>query len=183
MTLDDAVADGFGAPIFCFQKKRGHRNPLLPDIEFLTNDFYRDPSFIDTIPYEKKIARAVFSGSTTGGHITPSIARALSLPRLRAAGYFQGNERVDFRLPNIVQAGPEAQAILETMPFCRKPVLDWKEQLQRRFILSIDGNGATCSRVVIALLSNSVLLKYDSDNIMYYFEGHAAVGAFCSGNR
>ena len=113
----------------------------------------------------------MFSGSTTGGHITPSIARALSLPRLRAAGYFQGKERVDFRLPNIVQAGPEAQAILETMPFCRKPLLDWKEQLQRRFILSIDGNGATCSRVVIALLSNSVLLKYDSDNIMYYFEG------------
>ena len=102
---------------------------MLPDIEFLTNDFYRDPSFIDTIPYDKKIARAVFSGSTTGGHITPSIARALSLPRLRAAGYFQGNERVDFRLPNIVQAGPEAQAMLETMPFCRKPRLDWTEQL------------------------------------------------------
>ncbi|MFY9971579.1 MAG: glycosyl transferase family 90 [Roseiarcus sp.] len=171
MTLDDVVADGFGAPIFCFQKKRRHRNPLLPDIEFLTNDFYRDSSFIDTVPYDKKIARAVFSGSTTGGHITPGVARALSLPRLRAAGYFQGNERVDFRLPNIVHATPEAHAILETMPFCRKPLLDWKEQLQRRFILSIDGNGATCSRIVIALLSNSVLLKYDSDNTMYYFEG------------
>jgi tetratricopeptide (TPR) repeat protein len=171
MTLDDVVADGFGAPIFCFQKKRRHRNPLLPDIEFLTNDFYRDSSFIDTIPNDKKIARAVFSGSTTGGHITPGVARTLSLPRLRAAGYFQGNERVDFRLPNIVHATPEAQALLEKMPFCRKPRLDWKEQLQRRFILSIDGNGATCSRVVITLLSNSLLLKYNSDNIMYYFEG------------
>ena len=171
MTLDDAVADGLGAPIFCFQKKRRHRNPLLPDIEFLTNDFYRDHSFIDPIPYEKKSARAVFSGSTTGGHITPAVARALTLPRLRAAAYFQGNERVDFRLPNIVHATPEAQALLETMTFCRKPRLDWEEQLQRRFILSIDGNGATCSRVVIALLSNSVLLKYDSDNTMFYFDG------------
>jgi hypothetical protein len=124
----------------------------LPDIDFLVNDFYRDQSFIDTVPYEKKTARAVFSGSTTGGHITPSVACTLSLPRLRAAGYFQGNDRVDFRLPNIVHATPEAQTLLEAMPFCRKPRLDWKEQLQRRFILSIDGNGATCSRVVIGLL-------------------------------
>ncbi len=171
MTLNDEVADGFGAPIFCFQKKRGHQNPLLPDIEFLTNDFYRDPSFIDTIPYEKKNARAVFSGSTSGGYITAAVARTLALPRLRAAGYFQGNERVDFRLPNIVHATPEAQALLEKMPFCRKPRLDWKEQLQRKFVLSIDGHGATCSRVVIALLSNSVLLKYNSDNILFYFDG------------
>jgi hypothetical protein len=57
------------------------------------------------------------------------------------------------------------------MPFCRKPLLSWEEQLRRRFILSMDGNGATCSRVVITLLSNSVLLKYDSDDILYYFGG------------
>ncbi len=170
MTLNDEVAGGLSAPIFCWQKNRRHRNPLLPDIDFLMNDFYGDPSFFDTIPYEKKIARAVFSGSTTGGHITPAVARTLALPRLRAAKYFQDNERVDFRLPNIVQATPEAKALLETAPFCRKPQLDWKEQLQRRFILTIDGNGATCSRIVIALLSNSVLLKYDSDNTMYYFD-------------
>jgi hypothetical protein len=171
MTLDDETLDGFDAPVFCFQKKRGDRKPLLPDIDFLLYDFYRDPSFIDTVPYDEKIARAVFSGSTTGGHITPSVVRTLSLPRIRAAAYFQGHARVDFRLPNIVHATPEAQALLETMPFCSKPRLDWKEQLQRKFILSIEGNGATCSRVVITLLSNSVLLKYNSESILYYFEG------------
>ena len=107
-----------------------------------------------------------------GEEITLSVARDLSLPRLRAAGFFQGNERVDFRLPHIVQVTEqEAQALLETMPFCRKPFLSWEEQLRRQFILSMDGNGATCSRVVIALLSNSVLLKYDSDDILYYFDG------------
>ena len=40
MTLDDAVADGFGAPIFCFQKKRGHLKSAaaghrFPDQRFL----------------------------------------------------------------------------------------------------------------------------------------------------
>jgi hypothetical protein len=49
--------------------------------------------------------------------------------------------------------------------------LRWKDQFERRFILSMDGNGATCSRVVIALMSNSVLLKYHSDNVLYYFDG------------
>ena len=53
--------------------------------------------------------RAVFSGSTPGGHITRGVARTLSWPRLRAAGYFPAKERVDFRLPNIVQATPEAR--------------------------------------------------------------------------
>jgi hypothetical protein len=172
LNLKDEVPDrDFPAPVFCFHKKRGLRNPLLPDIDFLYNNFYGDPKFLDNLPYEEKLPCAVFAGSTTGGVITPTVARALSMPRLRAAGYFQGNERVDFRLTTIVQCTPEARALLETMPFCRKPRLDWTEQLQRRFILSMDGNGATWSRVVLALLSNSVLLKYDSDFIVYYYGG------------
>jgi hypothetical protein len=35
----------------------------------------------------------------------------------------------------------------------------------------MDGNGATCSRVAIALMSQCVLLKYNSDRVLYYFGG------------
>ncbi len=172
MDVGDAHSEDFSAPVFCFQKKREGRHPLLPDIDFLTFDFYSNKSILDIIPYEEKTAGAVFSGSTTGAYISADIARTLSMPRLRAAGFFQDHERVDFRLPVVAQVlSPEAQALLEAMPFCRKPRLDWQEQFQRRFILSMDGNGATCSRVLISLLSNSVLLKYDSDKMLYYFWG------------
>ena len=38
----------------------------------------------------------------------------------------------------------------------------------------MDGNGATCSRVVIALKSNSALIKYRSDYGLYYFPAMVA---------
>jgi hypothetical protein len=171
MTVHDVALDS-DVPVFSFQKRFGKRNPLLPDIDFLDYDFYEDGSSYDKNDYSEKLPGAVFSGSTTGGAITPAVARALALPRLRAAAFFAGHPRVDFRLPSIVQvSSPEALTILQAEPFCQKSRLEWNQQLQLRFIISMDGNGACCSRVVRALLSNSILLKYDSDNILYYFSG------------
>jgi len=172
MGLGDMLPVPPTVPLFCFQKERGARSLLVPDIDFLVSNFYEAESFIDTNPYMQKSANAVFAGGTTGGMIDVETARNLSTPRLRAAGYFNGNPRVDFRLPGITQVrSPEAQAILEVLPFCQKPRLPWPQQFRSRFVISMDGNGATCSRVVVALQSNSVLLKYDSDHVLYYFGG------------
>lgn len=49
--------------------------------------------------------------------------------------------------------------------------MSWDEQLMSRYIISIDGNGATCSRVVYALKSNSILFKVNSIYNLYYFDG------------
>jgi hypothetical protein len=172
MTMDDLVHDELAVPMFSFQKKRGTRSLLMPDIDFLINGFFENAGFTDPHRYRDKNATAVFTGTTTGGWISSEVARNLSLPRLRAAGYFDGNVRVDFRLPAIGQATTEeARALLSAQPFCQKERLPWTEQFKSRFIISIDGNGATCSRVAIVLLSNSVLLKYKSEHVLYYFGG------------
>ncbi len=158
-------------PVFCFQKRIEQRGILLPDIDFLVFDFYAGEHFRDDVHYEDKMADAIFSGSTTGGEITPAMARECALPRLRAARFFQDHGRVRFRLPNIVQTTEEAaRAILAEMPFCQGEPVQWKAQFQRRYLLSMDGNGATCSRVAIALRSQSVLMKYDSPDLLYYFQ-------------
>jgi len=175
-TLGVCIADGlgvdYGVPLFCFQKKPRETSILLPDIDFLLSDFHRGEQYIDTIAYDAKIPKAVFAGSTTGGTITPEVARTYGLPRLRAAKFFAGSETVDFRLPGITQcSSEEAEAILKTHSFCRAQPMSWQRQLRHRFIISMDGNGATCSRVAIALHSNSVLLKYNSDNVLFYFGG------------
>jgi hypothetical protein len=175
-TLALAIGDNnqleIGAPIFSFQKRRGGREVLLPDIDFLTHDFYRGPEHRDDQPFTDKSDRAIFVGSTTGGTITPEIARTCGLPRLAAARFFTGSSRVEFTLPSIVQcSNVEARQILEQMEFCRQPRLSWREQLKRKCLISIDGNGAACSRVVLALKSNSALLKYESDHLLYYFNG------------
>ncbi len=172
MGMEDALASQFDVPLFCFQKRAGWNNILLPDIDFLMHDFYVGAETQDLLAYEEKQPGAVFVGSTTGGLITPSVARNLSLPRLRAAHFFADSTNVDFRLPVICQCTtPEAEALLRAQPFHQRPVMNWAQQLQRRMLISIDGNGATCSRVAISLHSNSVLLKYASDQVLYYFGG------------
>ena len=94
------------------------------------------------------------------------------MPRLRAARYFQGHQRIGFFLPAIVQCDTaETRQILEEMAFCQEQRVSWQEQFTRRFVISMDGNGATCSRVAIALRSNSVLIKYASAEMLYYFHG------------
>ena len=170
--VGDKVTSVETVPVFCFQKESGATTLLLPDIDFLMNDFYEGAAHADTTAYESKIRQAVFAGATTGRLITPDVARDLSTPRLRAAAYFSGREDVDFRLPKIVQCTtPEVEAMLRAQPFCQTAFMPWSDQLRRRFIISIDGNGATCSRVAIALLSDSVLLKYDSHDVLHYFGG------------
>ena len=170
------VADKVGfipdVPVFCFQKSNEENTILLPDIEFLLTSFYEKPAFEDTIAYADKVHGAVFVGGTSGGMITPEIARNFGLPRLRAAQFFQDHPKIEFILPRIVQCvSDEAREILEKMPFCQHDTKRWKDQLTRRFIISMDGNGAACSRVAVALKSNSVLLKYSSSDILYYFHG------------
>jgi hypothetical protein len=170
--LADGLPSPFDAPVFCFQKPAGWNNVLLPDIDFLANAFYERAAFHDDLPYERKEPGAVFAGGTSGALITPEIARTLASPRLRAAAYFTHSKTVDFRLPTIVQCtSQEAEEILRAQKFCQRGALSWQEQFRRRFLISMDGNGATCSRVAVALMSQCVLLKYHSDRVLHYFGG------------
>jgi hypothetical protein len=166
----DKVTERVDVPVFAFQKRRGEASILLPDIDFLNHGFYAAPRYQDTRDYRSKRQSAIFVGSTSGGRVTPDAARNCTLPRLRAAHFFEANPRVEFLLPQIVQTtAEEAAEILRQRTFCQAGYMPFPEQLRHRFVISMDGNGATCSRVAITLKSNSVLLKYDSDDLLYYF--------------
>ena len=157
-------------PVFAFHKPRGNRSLLLPDPDFLASRFYSGAQERDTLDYAQKTCTAVFYGSTTGGLITADVVRRLSNPRLRGFAAFRNHPRVTFRLPTIVQCDSEATAaMLREMGAGDGRTATWAEQLRHRFIISVDGNGATWARVARALLSNSVLLKYDSPHVQYYY--------------
>jgi hypothetical protein len=131
---------------------------------------YSSDGYFDHIPYNKKSIKAIFVGSTTGGGLI-SIDRIKhhSVPRINSALYFKNNKYCDFKLPNIVHCDNQETENFIKNNICSSPMLSWDDQLKYRFLISIDGNGATCSRVNKSLMSNSVLLKYDSDSILYYF--------------
>jgi len=158
------------APVFVFQKQPASNAVLFPDFDFLGGNFYVEGDVVDRFDYLQKTPTAMFVGSTSGAINTEKVVRTLASPRLRAAEYFRNSQDVRFVLPVIVQCDTKAtEDLLREMGYGRGERVPWKLQMMNRFIISMDGNGATCSRVAIALKSNSVLLKYHSPHMLYYF--------------
>ncbi len=145
-------------PIFAFQKTAGSRHILLPDVDFFRFSWYR--SIEDKVRYHDKSITGCFVGSSTGGQISGQAIMEKSLPRLRAASHFVGSPLVTFSIASAVQCQtPRAEALLRAQPYFSGR-LDWPAQFKHRFLLSLDGNGAACSRIAIALKSNCVPIKF-----------------------
>lgn len=155
-------------PVFAYQKQRDAPWILMPDVELLETNFYgeEDP---DTSP-DAKLNRVVFAGSSTGRSLTEEDVREDRGERLRYAARFVGDPHVEYSIGRASECvTEEARAALEAKPYFR--FVGWPEQLRRRYILSLDGNGAACSRVARTLRSRSTLIKGRSDHVLFYFPG------------
>lgn len=157
-------------PVLAFQKPLGSPLVLLPDIDLIRYNFYEAKEFYDSISYDSKEDSAIFVGSTTGlPNITMMDVETLRLPRLRSAVFFCGSDRVKFYLPKIVSVvSSEVVDSIKNLGVSGRNHT-WKEMFSSKFLLSMDGNGACCSRVAVSLGSNSVLMKYRSPYQLYYF--------------
>lgn len=171
-SMDDAPIPHPRLPVFAFQKLAGARQVLLPDIDFLIHQYYAGAHFQDSIPYDQKRIQAYFVGSMTGGRITEEAIRNLTLPRLGAGQHFHGNPDITYELHLLGDFESEqAKRLAENLPFCGQTPRPWGEHFEHRFLISMDGNGATCSRMALALMSQSALLKYESPYVLFYFGG------------
>jgi hypothetical protein len=166
--LRDIPYDDAELPVFAFQRRVGGGNPLLPDVDFFHHGWYLDDH--DPLAYGEKSIGASFAGASTGRPLLRADdVRQHASERLRLAQAFLHSHRVRFRIASAVHCDSEATAaLLRAQPYFAEPI-PWAEQLACRFLISVDGNGATCSRVVKALRSHSVLLKFASDYELYYF--------------
>ena len=170
--LDDGGLELAELPVFVFQKPTGSKSVLLPDIDFLSFNFYTPhPQYNDRIGYDEKSISAIFVGSSSGGFVTGDSIASGAHPRIRSALFFRGNPKVHFHVPVVVQFdSPETKSYLADRGIGLGNRIEWPDQFRHRFLISVDGNGATCSRVAISLLSNGVLLKYASPHQLYYFQ-------------
>ena len=169
LILEDGEINDPRCPVFSFQKDEGSKSILMPDVDFICSDFYTADKYLDLRPYESKANSAIFIGATTGAAITKAKILDKSVPRLKSAEYFKRTKNVHFELPTIVQCdSPETELMIRNLGYGSQ-TRDWSDQLKHKFLISMDGNGATCSRVVGALKSASVLLKYDSKSQLFYF--------------
>lgn len=158
------------APVFSFQKKSGSRAILLPDVDFMYHYGYQQ-NYAD-VALEEKRPLAIFAGSSSGGGILSTEDVELDRSeRLGLARDFANSQNVIFRICKAVQCdSPETADHLSRKGYFGS-LISWEEQLKFAFLLSVDGNGATCSRVVNSLRSRSVLLKMASHYSLYYFRG------------
>lgn len=173
--VSDFPVQSLDCPILSFQKRRFAPNVLIPDVDFLYFNYDRER---DTVTSDDKRPGAIFVGASTGGVVTRQIVETSGLPRLAFARALADHQAISFTIGSAVQCDtPETRALLESQPYFSGHI-DWAEQLKRRFIVSMDGNGATCSRVVRALLSNSILIKINSPEQLFYFHGLKAFEHF-----
>ena len=168
LCVGDLTPESNEFPIFGLQKKIGSRTILIPDPEFMTSNFYCNQ--FQEVQHKYKRNKIIFCGSSTGMMLdTESVINDAS-ERLYLAARFDGNPDVLIKIGAATQClTADAVAMLHGKPYFQP--LSWSEQLMYKALLSIDGNGATCSRVVLALKSQSVLLKYQSKSILYYHAG------------
>lgn len=154
-------------PVFGFQKPAGAGTLLVPDVDFFHLRWYRRST--DPLSYEQKSPTACFVGASTGCNLDVDTVREDRAPRLRAAHAFQGSDRVHFTIARAVQCtSDEARRLLEAKPYFG-PTMAWQDQLRHRFLISIDGNGAACSRLVQALMSHSAVVQYESPHQLFWF--------------
>lgn len=161
-----------GMPLFGYQKLAGAPLILLPDPEFLENRFYaeEDEDVGLRLSSDPKLNQVMFSGSSTGRILTEQRVRDDDSERLRYAARFLGHPHVRFTIGFAAECEtPEAEALLQAKPYFA--MVDWQHQLLSRYVFSMDGNGATCSRVIRVLRSRSVLLKLASPHTLFYFSG------------
>ena len=170
METHDVALYGDEAPVFCHQKLASARKMLLPDIDFIHHQWYAadlpEPAWSDKRPV------AGFAGSSTGGDVlTRRDVEGATSQRLRWALSALGRPAVEFHICDAVQCdGADTVELLRSQPYFR-PRISWEAQLACRYLISVDGNGATCSRIVNTLRSGSVLFKSDSPHRLYYFDG------------
>lgn len=170
--MEDRGPEERSVPIFCFHKLRYETNILLPDLDFLFLDFYRDLGFRDPIPFVGKRPEAFFVGATTGGIVTMDRVEEGSHERIRAARFFADKPGITFEISSVVQCdSPETQSRVETLVPMAAARRSWHEQMACRYIISMDGNGVSWSRTAVGLSSNSTLVKYASPYLLYYFHG------------
>lgn len=152
----------------CYSKQRGAPNALVPDMYQQAN--YNDCfiNFNDPFQYDQKHDKIIFAGADTGD-LNPAINK-----RIDACIWSASNRDIsEFYITNNVQIDNKVfkdycKDNLSQIMFPSR--IEIAQQLQFKYIYSIDGNTAGWDRPVWVMLSNSILFKQPSEHLCWYYD-------------
>ncbi len=156
---DDGTSTSQPLPVFAFSKRRDAKNVcLFPDFEMLWD--LTDPKreqVVDKLSWESKTPIAFFRGADTGIE-----------DRLRLTLFsYHHPELVDATFHRVER--PEVRVLLESIgkQIVGAPI---EHHFHYKYLFDVDGYASTYSRCRWILLSNSLLLKVQSDYCQWYYK-------------
>lgn len=159
---------GNGDEISCltFAKNRFHRSPVLLPDQYMMSSFHGRLNEQDTIPFEQKMSKIGFCGVTTGA------TNPIYNQRIKVCEWGVANTDItDFKLTGIVQMDPTR--VVAQYPdigrFLLDRYVDQKDMYRYKYLLSVDGNTASYDRPCWIMNSKSLLMKYSSPDILWYY--------------
>ena len=126
-------------------------------------------------PWENKIDKIFWRGTTTGDFLYYTIDNFDKLPRLTASILSKLypdliNAGFSYYSPQILDEshGPNLKEFCELL-FKQATKVNEEGHLKYKYLLSLDGNAATGTRVPWIMLSNSVLVKQETQKIQWFY--------------
>lgn len=145
---------------------------LIPDIKALAGyGKLREmiPAANKKIPWDKKIAKTFWRGSTTGGSLTLANWDRLARSQLVLLSLLHPEE-LDARFHKVVQCDSEVPKLMKAKGMVSASV-SRPDHLKYKYLVDVDGNSCSYERYFWLLLSNSLVLKQVTPNIQWYYGG------------
>ena len=165
----------YKVPVFAFCKniKRDKNIILLPDsqaLELARNIFKNLKQYNLESSWNSKIEKGFWRGSTTGGKYY-SINNYFNYPRTKLVKLSVENpDVIDAKFTQIIQVidGKVTNKLME-LGYYTGQNTSIKDHIDYKYQILIDGNSATWGGSWWRFLSNSLVIKQDSDFILWYY--------------
>lgn len=119
-------------------------------------------------PWPSKISKIFWRGSATGAG--PENNRLDGTPRLRFMNYASNLEFADVGLTFYTQQlNPQFKQLLSST-YSLKPQVTVADSIKYKYLIDIDGNSCSYSRMAWILYSNSLLMKHASIYKQWYYD-------------
>jgi hypothetical protein len=150
-----------------FAKKKNDALPVLIPDPFMIGNYGGKLNIVDEYKWETKKDKCAFYGVTTGSR------NPMTNQRLKLCKWAVENRDIcDFYITGVVQMDVSDVIKVYGDPLLKKMVhlpVTQQEQYKNRFLLSIDGNTCSYDRLCWIMKSNSLCLKYPSDDMLWYY--------------
>lgn len=173
LSLEDGLTEQTAAPVMAFGKNKCVDSLVaFPDFEILhgyKHIIKEVEAGINNYPFEEKISKAFWRGSTTGGCYTLSNWR--EHPRSKLVLFSQEHPDIlDAKFTNVVSDSDKKNLQKELLNYqLLSKNISIHDHLAFKYLIDIDGNNCTYSRLFWILISNSLCFKPISNNEQWYY--------------